>query len=1581
MLDGSLVISEFMAINRNTLVDEDGADSDWIEIYNPTGATVHLDGWSLTDEADELTRWSFPAVALEPDEYLVVFASDKDRTDPLQELHTNFKLDGDGEYLALVEPGGTVSYEYAPAYPAQSADVSYGIASDPGPDVLRFFGNPTPWTVNSPGFIDFVKDTKFSVDRGFFDAPFDVAITSKTPGATIRYTLDGSEPTATHGTEYTGPINVTATTILRAVAMKQDMEPSDVDTQTYIFVDDVLAQSPGGEPPGPGWPTGNVNGQKIDYGMDPDVLTDPRYAEFARDAMLDIPSVSLVTDLGNLFDPSDGIFVNASEDGMEWERPTSIELIDPSGDAEFQVNAGLRIRGGWSRWDSNPKHAFRLLFRSEYGDAKLEFPLFGDEGVGSFDAFDLRTAQDYSWSFMADTRNTMLREVFARDVQRDMGQPYTRTRYYHLYINGQYWGIYQSQERAEASFAESYFGGDKSDYDVVKVDRDLGWSMAATDGDLQAYHRLYNAAVAGFAGDEDYFRVQGMNVDGTVNPAYERLLDVDNLMDYMISIFYTGDQDGPVSNPLGGRPNNFFAIYNRNDPDGFKFFRHDAEMSLDTGITDQTNPFRQDLGYQQKYFNPQWLNTQLSANAEYRMLFVDRTHALFFNDGELTPQQSIDRMQQRADQIDLAIIGESARWGDVEPGYAGQVTPAPRNKLDDWVPAVNRILDNFFPGRTGVVLGQFRAKGWYPNTVAPSFNQHGGWVGEGFALTMAAPAGTVYYTLDGTDPRLVGGALSPHALIYLPGMEIPLAEGTVVKARAYRGTTWSALNEAAFSIGQLAAANNVVVTEINYDPADPTPEELAIDDSWTDIDFEFIELVNVGNQTVNLAGAQFTAGISYTFPDVAELEPGEYIVVAQNPQAFAARYDTTGVLIADGNFTGRLDSNGERIRLGDVEHEDIFDFSYNDTGSWPGRPAGKGATLELLDPAAVPHSDPPRTDHLGNGENWHASVRYGGTPGTGGDVATGIVINEVLSHTDPPETDSIELVNTSTETIDLAGWYLSDDWGWDPTFVTGNYKKFRIPAHPDNVLDPGEYVVFDESDFNPTPLDPQPWHFSLNGAHGDDVWLMRADAAGNLTHFVAHAEFGAQANAANGESWGRWPDPGGLLYPMTQWTPGAPNSGPRLGSVVISEVHYNPGSITDADELEFVEIYNSGGSPVDLAHWRLRKGVDFDFVDGTMLAAGAAMVVVPFDPQSEPNLLADFLAHHNVTEQIATVGPYNGQLENNGERVQLQYPDTPPADEPDHYPGLLEDEVVYDDALPWPVTADGSGASIHRSAPATWGNDAANWSAAAPTPGSVWFGPRVVDRYVFYNGSSFDGNDLSVGEADDAAIATDKTPLMPGGVARFVNYTSYVRGVNGMMVDLADLADGVVPTEADFQFRTGNNDTPGSWAQVTPDSVTVRPTAGGTDRVTILFNAAVVRNTWLEVTVAAAGLGLPGDDVFYFGNALAETGNSRDNAQISTADLLLVRNNPRDFISPAAVDFPYDFDRNGSVNAVDVLLARNNQTSFFDALELIEPSKALEEPAEASLLELAWLCDRCSQQPSATSRAGQEPTDVERLMG
>ncbi|HUT13235.1 MAG TPA: hypothetical protein VMY42_22290 [Thermoguttaceae bacterium] len=271
-------------------------------------------------------------------------------------------------------------------------------------------------------------------------------------------------------------------------------------------------------------------------------------------------------------------------------------------------------------------------------------------------------------------------------------------------------------------------------------------------------------------------------------------------------------------------------------------------------------------------------------------------------------------------------------------------------------------------------------------------------------------------------------------------------------------------------------------------------------------------------------------------------------------------------------------------------------------------------------------------------------------------------------------------------------------------------------------------------------------------------------------------------------------------------------------------------------------------------------------------------------------------------------------------------------------------------------------------------------------------GARIVGRHVFYNNSAWDNHTPNPDVADDNAIAIDKAALRLSDAASFANYTSYSRGINGIMIDIANLPAWVTLDADDFEFRIGNTQDSSSWIDAPdPTVVSVREGAGtdGSDRVTLTWADHAIRNQWLQVTALAAGLGLAEDDVFYFGNVVGEAGNSTTDTQVTTTDLLLARNNPRNFLNPAPIDFAYDFNRDQRVNATDVLLARNNQTSFANALEMLnlsvsEPPQAaatspaafdeqgLFEPAvEAAALPAEWFWLDDIEQPGRRNRPSQ----------
>ncbi|MFB6320597.1 CotH kinase family protein [Saccharicrinis sp. FJH54] len=826
------------------------------------------------------------------------------------------------------------------------------------------------------------QNVAFSYPAGFYDAPFNTTITAGTTGDRIRYTLDCSDPqTSSTAIESTSPVTVkidpdvtgnrprTPGVILRACAISDSLAPSWAGTVSYIFPDKVKTQNyPGGQ-----WPSQSVNGQIFDYAMDPDVVNSSAYKNQIELALTDIPSMSLVTSTDNLVNPSYGIYVNAGIRGADWERAGSLELFNTTNEEEgFQVNTGIRIRGGWSRHPDNPKHAFRLFFRSEYGNPKLEYPLFGVEGTDSYDKIDLRTSQNYSWSYKGDKFCTMNRDVFSRDLQREMNQPYTRSRYYHLFLNGMYWGLYQTQERAEARFAESYFGGDKDDYDVVKVNTQnySSRTIEATDGNLEKWEEVYNLFRQGFKNDANYYKLQGLDSDGETDTSMEVLVDIDNLIDYMLVIFYTGNFDSPYSK-FGNFINNFYNIRNRSyKRNGFQFLIHDAEHSIlaypaSPGIGPTEDRVNITINVPDiNSFQAQSLHNKLSENRKYRNRFADRAYSFLYNNGVLTPERCKALFLSRADEIQYAIIGESARWGDSKSAVA--LTKA------DWQGDVQDIADKFLEVRTGILIEQLKVAGLLPETAAPEFYLGGSGnpmekinnINVSFDDTVLITLkntngmGSIVYTTNGEDPLGADGTLNPDAgSTSQTTYSFSVSNNTELRSRVLNNSEWSPVHTVYLTNAK--EPDELRLTEIHYNPDDLAGK--------SGKNYEFIELKNIGDQAINISGLTVSGGIEFSFHDPHILGAGQFAVLASNPYLFEYAYQKK----ATGWYKGNLSNGGEQVILS-TKNQLLGYVTYGIDSPWPN-------IMDLTGYSLVP-SNPNPEIFDNDGGNWLKSSVWGGTP-------------------------------------------------------------------------------------------------------------------------------------------------------------------------------------------------------------------------------------------------------------------------------------------------------------------------------------------------------------------------------------------------------------------------------------------------------------------------------------------------------------------------------------------------------------------------------------------------------------------------
>jgi hypothetical protein len=817
-----------------------------------------------------------------------------------------------------------------------------------------FLDAPTPGAPNLVGWnLGQVADTKFSVNRGFHDEPFDVEITTDTPDAEIRFTRDGSAPTATHGEVYSGPIRIDRSTILRAAAFKPNYRPANVDTHTYIFLDSIPSQP--ANPPG--FPAAWADVQ-ADYAMDPRIARHPDYAPRMREALLSLPAISIVTDVDNLFSATRGIYANPERSGVEWERPVSLEWIDPSG-RQFQADCGLRVQGGYFRnRHATQKHSLRVLFKRQYGPGKLREDIFGEpDAAREFDTLVLRAGANdgYSWDAAIGTEQ-FIRDEFGRRLHLAMGHPSPRGTFVHLYLNGLYWGLYNLTERPAEDFSATYLGGDPETWDAVN-------SGEVKNGSLEAWDRFVAAARTART-LADYQRLRGLTPEGIRNPEFPVRLDANNYIDYMLVNMWGGNWDWPFKNFWFGRDQTGAV-------GGFRFYIWDYENTMGNNRARSPlnmvspQPGTEDAGVGAPH-------NRLRNIEEYRVAFADRVHRHFFDNGVLTPSNLLARYAELAERVRLAILPESARWGDDHHN--------PPQDPSDWERELDWIRSTYLPQRSAIVLQQFRAANLYPSVSAPVFLPSQSAPDDPGALLITAQAPELYYTTNGADPRLPGGAIHPDATFVasdpdrsaiLASAELRLAQPVTVLARSRENGAWSALAERRVAAQSVpATAARLVISEIHYRPAAPaTAAELAV--SSEAADFEFVELLNISPSTLDLSGLHFTEGIEFSFPQGTLLSPGERVLVASLRAAFESRYGPTPRLA--GEYLGRLDNAGEAVALANAQGVILHRVLYGNAAPWPNPADAPGHSLTLIRPADGSPLDIP--------QRWRWSSAPGGTPG------------------------------------------------------------------------------------------------------------------------------------------------------------------------------------------------------------------------------------------------------------------------------------------------------------------------------------------------------------------------------------------------------------------------------------------------------------------------------------------------------------------------------------------------------------------------------------------------------------------------
>lgn len=1245
-----VILSEFLADNDSGIRDNFGSRSDWIELFNRSDIPADLDGYFLTDDAGNLTKWRFPAVSLDAGAFLLVWASEKDQTNPLAPLHTNFKLSAEGEYLALVDPQTNVLCEFAPTYPVQRADISYG-RDQTSPDLVGYYAVPTPGSPNASSGPGFAPEPVFSIPGGLYTNS-SLAVTISAPAGVIRYTTDGSRPTTTSAV-YTSPIAVANSTVIQARVFQDGLLPSAIIVQTYNLLGAAAASFNSNLP----LLIINTSGREI-VAESRTLATVMAIEPFRGRAGMATP----LAHHGNC-----QVELRGQSSLSFPKQAYTMELNDPNGNDSEVALLGLPAESDWVLYNPYSDKPFLQNFLAyelhekmgHYSPRRRFVEVFVDRTGGK-----LEYPADYRGIYILVEKIKIdpNRVNVARLTPMQNGEPE---------ISGGY--IIKKDKDSPGDLNFSTQGGSGFSAQNLKYHDPKPREITVAQRNwIRNYLVQFEKAM---------YASTWLTATGTNH--YAHYIDVDSFVDNHWIVEFAKQIDGYrlsnyMSKERGGKLR-MEPIWDWN----LSFGNADYLGGESTSGWYYTQCGENDHIWLRRLMCGTTSSSGTTGDPDFLQKIVDRWSVLRTN--VFAPTNVLARIDELAAYLNEAQARDFARW----PRLGQYVWPNPPiYSTPTTYAGIISNMKNWVSGRYTWIDSQFVKN--------PVFSSAGGGVSPGFALTMSAPAGVVYYTVDGTDPRAPGGGYAAQAHSYSGSLVIQTNSRVVARAR--NGNRWSGPTAATFIVD----VPTLVLTELMYAPA-RTPGS-ATDDS---AEFEFLELRNLGTQTLDLRGFRFDEGIHFAFPTngVALLAPGARAVVARNPAALVSRHGSISNLF--GPYEGALANEGERITLLGPLQETVFDLSYEP--EW--YPAADGLGFALV---AATEEQPHNA--LAGASRWRTGSTFGGTPGLPEPAAPAfpdVVVNEVLSRPDASLVEAIELLNRGTTEANIGGWFLSDD---------RRTPKYAIP--PDTRLQPGSCLVL--TNFNPNPgVFPS---FGLS-ASGDEAYLFSADDSGKLTGYVQGHHFGA---ALNGVSFGRHVTSTGDEHFVAQAarTLGAANGLPRVGSIVISEIQYRPPDVFtnnaywDNTEHEFIELCNVSPVTVSLFDaanatntWRLRDAVDYTFPPGQTVNPGARLVVVSFDPVADPGAAAAFRARYGLGAAARLYGPYQGKLANASQSVELVQADSMPSGTNVAVLSVLVDRVRYRDTSPWPVGADGLGFSLQRKAESAYGDDPANWVAATPTPG------------------------------------------------------------------------------------------------------------------------------------------------------------------------------------------------------------------------------------------------------------------------
>ncbi|TVQ15658.1 MAG: T9SS C-terminal target domain-containing protein [Balneolaceae bacterium] len=555
----NLHLNEVMASNNATITDADGDAGDWIEITNSGEESLNLQDYGLSDDYSRPFRWRFPEITIQPGDFLLIWATGKDRTDPSGELHTNFSISAAGEEVILTSPDGIRIDELPPT--AIPTDISFGRYPD-GTGDWYYFKNPTPGGPNSPdGYQELLEPVTFSHAGGFSAGSFELQLTHPDQEVTIIYTLDGSVP---------DPANLDGRTYSymdRYLTSARELQDRTYTSLVYDSAKPIQISDRSAEPnylsrmqsvttsnPEPDfYPSTSifkgtvVRAVAVKAGSLPaGIQTHSYFVTPVVRNRYSLPVISLAIQEDHLFGYEEGIYVpgilfdqeNTQQDtwgphnyrarGIEWERPASLEIFEKeSVTAGLKQDIGVRIHGGWTR--SLPMKSLRLYARNEYGDSRFFYRMFPDQPYEAYNRLLLRNSGN-------DWGHTMFRDAALQAIVGHMKFDTQAYRPFVVFINGEYWGIQNMRERYDRHYLARVYGVDPDNLDYLSA----VW-LAVTEGDNRHYVETRNYIRDNIA--------PGQTANNEQHYEYIKTrIDPENFIDYHIAQIYIANTDWPQGN-------------------------------------------------------------------------------------------------------------------------------------------------------------------------------------------------------------------------------------------------------------------------------------------------------------------------------------------------------------------------------------------------------------------------------------------------------------------------------------------------------------------------------------------------------------------------------------------------------------------------------------------------------------------------------------------------------------------------------------------------------------------------------------------------------------------------------------------------------------------------------------------------------------------------------------------------------------------------------------------------------------------------------------------------------------------------